>query len=188
MCLNEIVNAPDEYICKTPHLVVQYIDWIQCRYLFVRAGSSPQSEIRAGSGTIKDSGSHKRYLLRITSYTYIIFRLTQEIRSVADIELDKNYMARGPNGRPIGIPRNAFPASREFRLKSTDRGWVFSSTQRDALLREAEAVDDTEDEEDLLFLLSDDEGPAPAPIAKGKGFWGWKGKGKGRRVEDVVAL
>jgi ubiquitin-conjugating enzyme E2 Q len=60
MCLNEIVNAPDAYTCKTPHLVVQYIDWIQCRYLFVRAGSSLQSEVRAGSGAVKDSGSLKR--------------------------------------------------------------------------------------------------------------------------------
>lgn len=189
MCLNEIVNAPDEYICKTPHLVVQYIDWIQCRYLFVRAGSSSQSEVRAGSGIVKDSRSHKRCLPRIISYTYTIFRLTQEIRNVAEIELDKNYMAKGANGIPIGIPRNAFPASREFRLKSTDRSRGFSSTQRDVLLREAEVVDDTEDEEDKLFLRSDDEGPPPAPITKGNfSIWGWKGKGKGKRVEDVVTL
>lgn len=97
-------------------------------------------------------------------------------------------MAKGPNGKPIGIPRNAFPASREFRLKSVDRSWGFSSMQRDALLREAEVVDDTEDEEDLLFLRSDDECPPPAPVAKSKGIWGWKGKGKGKRVEDVVIL
>jgi hypothetical protein len=98
-------------------------------------------------------------------------------------------MAKGANGKPIGLPRNAFPASREFRLKSTDRSWSFSSTQRDALLRQAEAVDDTEDEEDILFLLSDDEVPAPAPISKGNfTMWGWKGKGKGKRTEDVVIL
>jgi hypothetical protein len=97
-------------------------------------------------------------------------------------------MPKGSNGKPIGIPRNAFPASREFRLKSTDRSWGFSSTQRDALLREAEVVDDTEDEEDILFLLSDDERPPPAKVAKGKGIWGWKGKGKGKRAEDVVIL
>jgi hypothetical protein len=95
-------------------------------------------------------------------------------------------MAKGPNGKPIGIPRNAFPSSREFRLKNMDKSWGFSLTQRDALLREI--VDDTEDEEDILFLLSDDEGPPPAPVAKGKGIWGWKGKGKGKRVEDVVIL
>jgi hypothetical protein len=97
-------------------------------------------------------------------------------------------MARGTNRKPIGIPRNAFPASREFRLKSTDWSWGFSSAQRDAFLKEVEVVDDTEDEEDLHFLLSDDEGPAPAPIAKDKGIWGWKGKGKGKRAEDVVVL
>jgi len=97
-------------------------------------------------------------------------------------------MPKGPNGKPIDIPRNAFPASREFRLKSTDRNWGFSSMQRDVLLREAKVVDDTEDEEDILFLLSDDERPPPAKVAKGKGIWGWKGKGKGKRAEDVVIL
>jgi len=71
-------------------------------------------------------------------------------------------------------------------LKSTDRSWGFSSTQRDAFLKEVEIIDDTEDEEDLLFLLSDNEGPPPAPVAKSKGIWGWKGKGKGKRVEDVA--
>lgn len=41
MCLNEIVNAPQEFCSSSPHLVVQHIDWIQCRYLFVRVGNSP---------------------------------------------------------------------------------------------------------------------------------------------------
>ncbi len=36
MSLNEIVNAPSEFVSKTPHLVVAQLDWIQSRYLFVR--------------------------------------------------------------------------------------------------------------------------------------------------------
>jgi ubiquitin-conjugating enzyme E2 Q len=36
MALNEVVNAPDEYVTKAPHYVVNQIDWIQARYLFVR--------------------------------------------------------------------------------------------------------------------------------------------------------
>jgi hypothetical protein len=128
-------------------------------------------------------GIHQKYL-----YPHIISHLTQETssRNVAEIELDKDYMAKGTNRKPIGIPRNAFPASREFRLKGTDRSWGLSSGQRDAFLREAAIIDDTEDEEDLLFLLSDDEGPPPAPVAKSKSIWGWLGKGKGKRVEDVI--
>jgi ubiquitin-conjugating enzyme E2 Q len=39
MCLNEIVNAPKAFTSTTPHLVVQHVDWIQCRYLFVKTES-----------------------------------------------------------------------------------------------------------------------------------------------------
>ena len=35
LTLNEIVNAPDEFVSKSPHLVVAQLDWIQSRYLFV---------------------------------------------------------------------------------------------------------------------------------------------------------
>jgi hypothetical protein len=72
MCLNEIINAPDEYTNKIPHLVVQFVDWIQCRYLFVRSSISPQSEIRVGNGNVKDSGSHKRYSPKISLTSYHI--------------------------------------------------------------------------------------------------------------------
>jgi hypothetical protein len=95
-------------------------------------------------------------------------------------------MPRGTNRKPIGVPRNAFPASREFRLKSTDRSWGFSSGHKDVFHKETQIVDESEDEEDILFLLSDDEGAHPAPPQKEKGNWGWKGKGKGKRVEGVV--
>jgi ubiquitin-conjugating enzyme E2 Q len=35
VALNEVVNAPAEYVSKNPHLVVQHVDWIQTRFLFV---------------------------------------------------------------------------------------------------------------------------------------------------------
>jgi len=35
LALNEIVNAPKEYVSCTPYYVVQHLDWIQTRYLFV---------------------------------------------------------------------------------------------------------------------------------------------------------
>lgn len=35
LALNEICNAPQEYVSRTPHLVVSQLDWIQTRYLFV---------------------------------------------------------------------------------------------------------------------------------------------------------
>ncbi|KAF2866868.1 hypothetical protein BDV95DRAFT_611164 [Massariosphaeria phaeospora] len=36
LALNEIVNAPQEYVSSSPHLVVAQLDWIQTRYLFVK--------------------------------------------------------------------------------------------------------------------------------------------------------
>lgn len=35
LAMAEIVNAPNEFASKNPHFVVQHVDWIQCRYLFV---------------------------------------------------------------------------------------------------------------------------------------------------------
>jgi len=40
MSLNEIVNAPNEFVSSSPHLVVAQLDWIQTRYLFVKCSTS----------------------------------------------------------------------------------------------------------------------------------------------------
>lgn len=36
VALNEIVNAPERFVSRSPHLVVAQLDWIQSRYLFVK--------------------------------------------------------------------------------------------------------------------------------------------------------
>ncbi|KAL9608287.1 MAG: hypothetical protein Q9167_006870 [Letrouitia subvulpina] len=36
IALNEIVNAPKQFVSNNPHLVVAQLDWIQTRYLFVK--------------------------------------------------------------------------------------------------------------------------------------------------------
>jgi ubiquitin-conjugating enzyme E2 Q len=36
LALNEVVNAPLEFVSQHPHLVVAQLDWIQTRYLFVQ--------------------------------------------------------------------------------------------------------------------------------------------------------
>lgn len=40
LALNEIVNAPQEYVSQSPHYVVAQLDWIQTRYLFVKTRSN----------------------------------------------------------------------------------------------------------------------------------------------------
>ncbi|KAK5134545.1 hypothetical protein LTR08_006330 [Meristemomyces frigidus] len=42
MALNELINAPAEYVSNSPYYVVQHLDWIQTRYLFVQC--SPDDE------------------------------------------------------------------------------------------------------------------------------------------------
>jgi ubiquitin-conjugating enzyme E2 Q len=36
MSLNEIVNCPGKFISSNPFVVVQHVDWIQCRYILVQ--------------------------------------------------------------------------------------------------------------------------------------------------------
>jgi ubiquitin-conjugating enzyme E2 Q len=45
LCLNEVVNAPAEYVSRTPHLVVAQLDWIQTRYLFVGCENGGRFEL-----------------------------------------------------------------------------------------------------------------------------------------------
>ncbi|KAF2766249.1 hypothetical protein EJ03DRAFT_330308 [Teratosphaeria nubilosa] len=40
LALNEIVNAPNEFVSANPYYVVQHLDWIQTRYLFVQCTPS----------------------------------------------------------------------------------------------------------------------------------------------------
>lgn len=48
LALNEIVNAPSEFVSRSPHLVVAQLDWIQTRYMFVQC-SNP--DLKFGDGT-----------------------------------------------------------------------------------------------------------------------------------------
>jgi ubiquitin-conjugating enzyme E2 Q len=43
IALNEIVNAPSEFVSRTPHFVVQHRDWIQTRYLLVNCSGTNRS-------------------------------------------------------------------------------------------------------------------------------------------------
>jgi ubiquitin-conjugating enzyme E2 Q len=49
MALNEIVNAPKEYVSSSPHLVVAQLDWIQTRYLFVKSADATAPATASGS-------------------------------------------------------------------------------------------------------------------------------------------
>ncbi|KAL8737441.1 MAG: hypothetical protein Q9181_001687 [Wetmoreana brouardii] len=75
IALNEIVNAPDQYVSKSPHLVVAQLDWIQTRYLFVKINAGVQfgqevtpKEVYSQDPTYTPTGSDgKQIVIPITA-------------------------------------------------------------------------------------------------------------------------
>ncbi|KAL1801352.1 hypothetical protein ACET3X_001694 [Alternaria dauci] len=49
LALNEIVNAPAEFVSQTPHLVVAQLDWIQTRYLFIKSRTDNTAATEPGN-------------------------------------------------------------------------------------------------------------------------------------------
>jgi ubiquitin-conjugating enzyme E2 Q len=43
MSLNEIVNCPTQFQSANPYIVVQHVDWIQCRYLLVQTDTAQET-------------------------------------------------------------------------------------------------------------------------------------------------
>lgn len=92
LALNEICNAPQEFVSRTPHLVVAQLDWIQTRYLFV---SSPMDL----AATSTDKGSMPLEVL----------------------EQDPVMTPTGSDGK-IVIPIHAIAGSRRPKARSTAVG------------------------------------------------------------------
>jgi ubiquitin-conjugating enzyme E2 Q len=44
LALSEIVNAPEEFVSSNPYYVIQHLDWIQTRYLFVKTAEFSGSD------------------------------------------------------------------------------------------------------------------------------------------------
>ena len=94
ICLNEIVNSPQEFTSNTPHLVVQHVDWIQCRYLFVQCGELPQALAKGNEPSDPVNSKAIQY-----------------------IKQDPTRQVTGINGNVLRIPRSAFPPSRTFSVE-----------------------------------------------------------------------
>ena len=90
LALNEIVNAPKEFVSQSPHLVVAQLDWIQTRYLFVK------TKIEYGT---KDKET--------------------ETKPLEFLEQDPSRTPRGVGGELV-IPIHAIAASRRPKSKSTN--------------------------------------------------------------------
>jgi ubiquitin-conjugating enzyme E2 Q len=135
ICLNEIVNKPEKFVSSNPHLVVQHVDWIQCRYLFVKTNADDPAAAA----------------LRKPDHANLM------------IQQDERFHVRGSDGKPVEIPLGVLPASRGFRSKGQSRSENTPDVKKLKIDQSpscaiSDAINDQEtDDEDLIFLCSDDE-------------------------------
>lgn len=143
LALNEVVNAPDKFVSKIPHLVIAQLDWIQSRYLFVKCNmpglkiqDTPPVQIYMQDPTWTPTGFPRGHRIMIP------------VTAVSKSRRPASNMARLGNKR---VKTGTGKAEWEF-----DDGVVLS--------------DDT-DIEDITVLLSEDEDVSPdasSNIAGGK--------------------
>ncbi|KAF1845406.1 uncharacterized protein K460DRAFT_405668 [Cucurbitaria berberidis CBS 394.84] len=144
LALNEIVNAPKEFVSQAPHLVVAQLDWIQTRYLFVK--------------TKTDSS---------TTATTATTNLDAGTKPLECVEQDPSRTPNGVNGALV-IPIHAIAASRRPKPKMTTkykRQKASGMTQYDPI----EVDDDDEaasiatlDEDRAIFETDEDYKPEQA--------------------------
>lgn len=143
MSLNEIINAPDEFVSRNPHYVVSQLDWHQCRYLFVQtySGRSLQSP-----GLVPDNKANTP--------------LSDMVGGQGFYPQAPGFEVYGQGHEPLRIPLAAIPLRTIGAIAPTQR----SPTKR-AISLPAES--DNEDDPDFAILFTDDEfTPIPSPPNK----------------------
>lgn len=143
VALNEIVNAPEKFVSKFPHLVIAQLDWIQSRYLFVKCNmpglkiqDTPPTHIYAQDPTWSPKGFPQDHTIKIP-----VTAVSKSRRPTSNVaQLGNKRVKTG-----VGTPDSEF-----------DDG-VFLSDETDI--------------EDIRVLLSEDEEalpPATSGMSEGK--------------------
>lgn len=110
--LSELINIPNRFVSRSPHLVVQNIDWQQCRYLFIKK-QMPSEQDPPLSAVAPPASLRKP--------SPIMF-----------IDQDPYMIPQGVGGRPLRIPRAAIPSSGSQMLP-TDDGYKSEDDDLDVL-------------------------------------------------------
>jgi ubiquitin-conjugating enzyme E2 Q len=145
LCLNEIVNVPDEFVSRSPHLVVQHLDWIQTRYLFVQGakyGESQASSMDNATGTPIDEMK-------------ALFAVSETLPQ------DPSMRPLAPTRERLTIPLDAISKSRQALYATATPPKAPSTTERRDAKRlkltnvkiEQYYISDDTDEEDLAILV-----------------------------------
>ncbi|CAF9914203.1 MAG: hypothetical protein ALECFALPRED_009495 [Alectoria fallacina] len=127
IALNEIVNAPSQFVSKNPHLVVAQLDWIQSRYLFVRCNMQGIQ--------LQDSPPTQVYD-QDPSYTPIGEKSSQIVMPVT------------------AVSKSRRPVSKTITVKSGNKKIKVANEQE---LEEIAMISDDTDYEDLEVFFSDTE-------------------------------
>ena len=136
LSLNEVVNAPDEFKSKSPHYVVDKIDWIQTRYLFLKVDPRVHGD-----------------------------SVSSDLKPVHIYEQDRTAPALGENGQPVVIPITAVSKSRRPALSPATLSKTPSKKMKGLKITNQEVAEQEEDdaasivtsEEDHGFLQSSDD-------------------------------
>ncbi|XMA17142.1 hypothetical protein WAI453_009933 [Rhynchosporium graminicola] len=166
MSLNEIVNCPDQFTSKTPFLVVQHIDWIQCRYLLV--------QVQGGNSSYASGGN--------------LDSVSSPLGTTVEVEQDPRRPAISTLNKPIGVPLCAASISRTFHVSAaktpvSKRQKVASSR---GISQVTELHSDTENVSDIEFLFTDDENRTANSKGKSKGSLDTSNT-NGKPLTDFVA-
>ena len=141
LSLNEVVNAPEEYLCRTPHYVVGNIDWIQTRYLFVKcSGQMPDANLKSDEKP---------------EFVY---------------EQDPQAQAIGENGYPVVIPITAVSKSRRpvaspigtfTSISKKAKKLRITNQEKVEMMENDDASISTESADNEILFSSDDDEPMP---------------------------
>ncbi|KAL3428150.1 polymerase [Phlyctema vagabunda] len=166
MSLNEIVNNPKAYQSSSPYLVVQHVDWIQCRYLFVKS-----SQTDAGNpyqlANLPGQPGNSATLAGSTDLNLVAAPAAQKTEYAAQ---DPRWGCKSTLRRVIRIPLSTLSAAKTFRnvSKENSKGKGKEKLPPKAKRAKLEPSDlgtpqgyttdsDESDIEDVAFLISDVE-------------------------------
>jgi ubiquitin-conjugating enzyme E2 Q len=130
LALNEIVNAPKEFVSLSPHLVVAQLDWIQTRYLFVQTRNADHTMTPAPNNA------------------------TKEVVPTNPILQDSSYTPRGVSGSLV-IPRSAIASHRGQGSHTVDQSAKRRKTAKGASFADPIELDVEDDGASVATLEED---------------------------------
>ncbi|KAF4500938.1 hypothetical protein FAGAP_2861 [Fusarium agapanthi] len=178
MC--EIVNSPSQFVSTNPFFVINRIDWVQCRFLFVQIQIGQQESLIPLS-------SERLFPDRVQGEDYI--------------EQDPAYQLTHGWQQRVNIPLSAIPKSRRRAFGQGQQNGMGSSIDHPIVLDDSDSngspnlndsnsleSPETSDDIDVL-LASDDEGDGLQLVGTRKRRWTSTDSGLGetqRGPDDVT--